>query len=215
MNSFRTPTPAKSLEKATLRDLAQKLFELYPRLPPILGPSTGGGSDGICDRKAVLRYLAVDCAPSKENIGSAVQHYQSFLDASSGDLDLVPSPSIRRLQDACTPEYERIVRLLLEQNAAAGMRFLLELRRDVLRWLPWLQQQHQRNSLGDGHQELVACLKQLDGHLREVFSTWFAPGMLEIRRITYDGMNGRMAKIALWLFDLSETDLLILLLSYA
>lgn len=182
--------------KATLRDLASELCRSYPSLPPILqagGASAAaaadskrkdGGDGGVgCDRKSVLRFLAVDCSPNDDRVEIAVRNYLKHHE--TGDPDVNESLATGRLREACTPRYEAVLRALVEQDAALGMRFLLQLRRDVQMWLPLLHLHHHHDN---GEDELAACLKQLDRYLREdVFSAWFSPGMLQIRRITYDG----------------------------
>jgi len=204
MNSMRRPGASLSsstskVEKATLRDFAFRLFEQYPRLGPIRAGNVD--EDGGQKRKAILRYLAVDCAPNDGGVNDAVEQYrrssspQSWEDTSP-DIAMARSQAAWRLRQACTPEYERIVRVLMEQQAVAAMQLLLAIRDDIQQWLPWLyaavtQQHHQQQRRGmerePASEELLFRLKQLDAYLQKVFSTWFSPGMLEVRRITYDG----------------------------
>jgi malonyl-CoA decarboxylase len=81
-----------------------------------------------------------------------------------------------RLREACTPQYEQVLQCLLEQNSAQGVQFLVSVREDLRQWMPSILP----------NDDLLPQLKQLDSHLLKLLSTWFSPGMLEIRRITYE-----------------------------
>eukprot|EP00521_Asterionellopsis_glacialis_P012842 CAMPEP_0195307878 /NCGR_PEP_ID=MMETSP0707-20130614/37938_1 /TAXON_ID=33640 /ORGANISM="Asterionellopsis glacialis, Strain CCMP134" /LENGTH=390 /DNA_ID=CAMNT_0040372131 /DNA_START=636 /DNA_END=1805 /DNA_ORIENTATION=- len=81
----------------------------------------------------------------------------------------------QKLRLACTPAYEVLSHCLLEENAKEGMVFLVELREDLRRYI--------QKEVDDDH---LIQLKQFDSYLRDLFSTWFSPGMLEMRRITYE-----------------------------
>lgn len=241
------PPPPASVQKATLFDLGTLLFALYPQLPSIrllsssnyysreAGLSTTSEDDyECCPRQSILRFLAVECAPSMATVQTAVEsyykHYHSpneerpSVDASSSSSSSSSSQqqqAVAKLRYACAPAYERVIRALFQQNSVQAMQFLVELREDLLAWLPYLQQdvhhhhhaattmQHQQQQTPvdeeqtvqetvaskhgaftadgqEGQHELISCLKQLDGHLRTLFTTWFSPGMLQVRRITYD-----------------------------
>ncbi|GKY98640.1 hypothetical protein MPSEU_000820700 [Mayamaea pseudoterrestris] len=180
----RLTKTSPSLQRATLRSLALAIFENYPTLPWYRPDKQGW------EKTRILRFLAEDCTPSHDKVADAAQTFTRRLEhlqqesKASEQVDghsLHPKkPSMHALQQACTPEYERVITQLLQIQADQGLAFLLHLRRDLLHWMAFQREQplHDRQALRN-------C-QQLDEYLACLFQTWFAPGLLKVERITYD-----------------------------
>ena len=227
-----TTTSPHNDDKATLRELAVHVCDLYSALP-LLRLNVPSSQ---CARKAVLEYLARNCSSSVQSVDVAIEHYRKVREDLKAldhtEAKGVPrttshdhpstvgrhvhlSQATARLRLACAPPYEWIVRSLLEQDTRRGLQFLLALRSDLRQYLAcWNHHQYQPSSattatttttittktvatpgapsspptIGVDQEPLLLerCLKQLDHYLVQTFATWYAPGMLEIQRITYD-----------------------------
>jgi hypothetical protein len=152
----------EAVRRSTLQGLANSFASEYTKLP-LLGKQNR-------QRAAVLTLLARECGSSETAVMSAVTHYQQHSeDAHRGHL-------LANLRHACTPRYDRLFHVLLEDNAKEGMQFLVSLRQDLLVLM---------QSEKDDEQSMY--WKELDNHMKNLLSAWFGPGMLDIRRITYDG----------------------------
>jgi hypothetical protein len=173
--------PRSSIQ-TSLRALASKVCVQYPALPSIIWKSSMDDPNRVCERHSFLKFLALDTSRDQNLIADAVESYQK----KATDPDLRPIHLALRLQEVSTPKYEEIIRCLLQQNATESMRFLLDLRRDILLWMPYLRT-HPPPKEVDSQGDLLIHLKQLDTFLRRLLSTWFSPGLLEVQRITYDG----------------------------
>lgn len=154
----------EAVRRSTLQGLATSLALEYTKLPLL--------SKQNQERAAVLSLMARECGSSETAVASAVSHYQEHAkDAHRGHL-------LASLRQACTPRYDRLFHLLLEDNAKEGIRFLISLRQDLLVLI---------ESFRDD--ELFVYLKEMDNHMKNLLSAWFGPGMLDIRRITYEGTS--------------------------
>jgi malonyl-CoA decarboxylase len=168
---------ASQSKQATLRELAHTVCLDYRKLPLMtLSPTD------ICLRRDVISYLVAQCTPSESSVAEAVTNYTqnvSHHTKEDPDMRLRVMNSCLRLREACSPQYEQVLQCLLEQNSAQGIQFLVSLREDLRQWIPSITSSNE-------HDLLQPQLKQLDSHLLQLLSTWFSPGMLEIRRITYE-----------------------------
>jgi hypothetical protein len=152
----------EAVRRSTLQGLATSFASEYTKLP-LLGKQNQ-------QRAAVLTLLARECGSSGTAVASAVTQYQQQSgDAHRGHL-------LANLRQACTPRYDRLFHLLLEDNAKEGMQFLVSMRQDLLVLI---------QSAKDDEQ--LVYLKELDNHMKNLLSAWFGQGMLDIRRITYEG----------------------------
>ena len=135
-------------------------------------------------RSAILDFMASHLGPWDEDVQSQMDKYQET-------TGMPRYHAMQSTRDALTPGYERLLRIILEENAKEGMTFMITLREDLLLHIRTLQQpqQQQQQSQQD---ESLARLKQLDTHLRQVLTTWFSPEMLQIRRITYEGTSAAL-----------------------
>ena len=151
-------------------ELALDICAQYRHLPPLRVPLSEE-----CERSHILLFLAMDCIPSEEDVNSAVTRYRK----QTSTIEAGPTDATRRgrtvcygLRTATTPNYETVLKYILQQNASHGMSFLVTLREDLLRVIAWMK------SIPDTHDARLAHLIDLDGFLRSVFCTWFSPGML-------------------------------------
>jgi len=142
--------------------------------------SSVASSDIHEGRVSILNFLATDLGPWEADIQATMAKYQQSKDTS---LHLQRVHLIQAMRNALTPGYERLFQIILEGNAQEGMKFLVELRQDLLQYL---QTQHVVGSVED---EALVRLKQLDNHLQMLLSSWFSPETLQIRRITYEGTS--------------------------
>jgi hypothetical protein len=191
----RTPVvTSPSTEQATLRTLARQIFEVYPTLPWYHPDKQGQ------DKQRLFRFLADECSPSQEKVLDAAQVFvnrcqskETGKEGKGDDTGASPSssnttttssssiPSIHHLQQACTPEYQSVLTHLLQQQTDEGLSFLLLLRQDLLNYIAFLQAQplHDSNSM-------IQKYKQLDQYIVSLFQIWFAPGLMQVQRLTYE-----------------------------
>jgi malonyl-CoA decarboxylase len=126
-------------------------------------------------RGRILELLVSDFGTCHESIIDAAKNYITH--ASDTDLPFQRSQLLKRLQDACTPQYERLFHIVLAEDARKGIQFLVQLREDLLNFI--------KIQNADGNESLVANLKLMDASLRSLLAFWFSAETLEIRRITY------------------------------
>jgi malonyl-CoA decarboxylase len=175
----RTPfVTSPSLERATLRSLALSIFENYPHIPWYHPEKQGW------EKTRILQFLAEECTPSHETVCEAAETFAARCKSTDPVDDSVSNkPSMTNLQQACTPEYESIITHLLQIQADQALAFLLLLRRDLLNWISYQYDQPSHDPV-----TLMKC-RHLDNYLCRLFQTWFAPGMLQVERITYDSTS--------------------------
>jgi malonyl-CoA decarboxylase len=198
-----TTSPPTLEHKAKLLDLSLRLCNEYRQLPPIKLHY-----EVDCPRKAVLEYLALQCRPSVDVVTQAILKFQekhakslptvvAGVDDTSRSNLHAPHASypLNQLRQVCTPVVERIVRLCLESDTRLGLQLVMELRSDLQQWIKVVKGQrsttHAASSaeaINDGDLDtLYKELLQLDLSLSDFLELWFAPGMLHIDRVTYDG----------------------------
>lgn len=169
----RKPTSRadEAARRSTLQGLAIDLSTEYTNLSPLNSENQ--------ERAQVLTLLAKKCGSSEAEVSAAVEHYQQHAlqdSVSRGHL-------LSNLRQACTPRYDRLFHLLLEDNAQQGVQFLVLLRRDLLLLIDSVRSLHYHD------EELLVHLKELDNHVKNLLSSWFGAGMIEIQRITYEGTS--------------------------
>jgi len=160
----------EAARRSTLQDLATSLSAEYTKLPPLNGQNQ--------ERAAVLTLLAKECGSSEKEVAYAVEQYQQHAVEDSSHRGHL----LANLRLACTPRYDRLFHLLLEDDAQKGMQFLVNMRKDLL-----LLMESVRLSLNED--ELLVYLKELDSHMKNLLSAWFGRGSLDIQRITYEGTS--------------------------
>lgn len=160
----------EAARRSTLQGLATSLSTEYTKLPPLNAQNE--------ERAAVLTLLAKECGSSEDEVASAVEQYQQYATEDSAHRGHL----LASLRQACTPRYDRLFHLLLEDDARRGMQFLVSMRRDLL-----LLMDSVRTSSDED--ELLVYLKELDSHMKNLLSAWFGPGMLMVERITYEGTS--------------------------
>ena len=161
-------------KNTSLEYLSKRLCLEYDRLPPL-----EANSKGEMDRGEILGLLASELGTQHQSILEAAQNY--MLLANDSELPVQRAHLEDKLRQACTPEYDRMFRSILSENAQVGVRFFVRLRQDLLNYI---------NVLHMGNREhLRAHLKQLDASLHSLLATWFSSEALEIRRITYEATS--------------------------
>lgn len=165
---------SKLEEKRRGSEIAGELCQNYEKLPALKLPLTD-----TCERARIMMFLSRECSPKMDVVSKASQQFVERWNAGVPMSIRLQANSIAHLQKASTPAYEEILEYILKRDALTGMRFLIALRVDILRALDWI-----RASVKDD--ERFPHLEDLDAYLLRLFSLWFSPGMLELKRITYD-----------------------------
>jgi malonyl-CoA decarboxylase len=190
--SITSSEPTSGLEeKHRLVELVDTFVHGYHDLPSLslsnVQNDTTAMDTPVCERVQILTFLASRGGPDMDTVESAVQRYrrhQSSVFKKNNILrkDLVDALS--NLRKSLTPPYEKLFELILQQNAKDAMEFLISLREDLLQL-----KNYWRDRASITCEETSGRLSQLvdlDQHLQSMFTTWFAPGLLNLRRITYD-----------------------------
>lgn len=174
--SVPRPNHQTNSPETTLRGLAHTVCSEYRQLQAL------ERNESIpCPRRDIIHYLATSCTPLEHTVAETVANYTRSVahhDANEEDVGQRFASACDKLRQACTPQYEHLIQCLLQHNSAEAIQFLVAVREDLRCWIPLLQ-----SSQNDS---LLPQLKQFDSHMHQVLSTWFSPGMLEIRRITYE-----------------------------
>lgn len=165
---------SKIEEKRRGSEIACEVCQSYETLPSLKLPLTD-----TCERARIMMFLSRECSPKMDVVSKASQQFVERWSAGVPMSTRLQANSIAHLQKASTPAYEEILEYILKRDALTGMRFLIALRIDILRALDWI-----RASAKDD--ERFPHLEDLDAYLLRLFSLWFSPGMLELKRITYD-----------------------------
>jgi malonyl-CoA decarboxylase len=192
------PGEAKNL---SIEEYARIFCGGYVRLPPLqLGwiaeslasPSTlkqdaNEKHDWNCPRSAIVFFLAIDCGVSSPALSRFLDHLRDHTDATKNPLTV-----LKQLRKLGTPKFDDVFQCLFEHNSKQTLTMLVQLRGDLLGLMALVPKSH------DHDQTLGDALQQLERHLRRLLSAWFSPGMLEIRRITFDTTSaGIIEKIAI------------------
>ena len=165
-------------------------------------------SSHYCERTSVLLFLACKCRPSETSIMDAIHHYQNTMSTttttttssscnSSNSHDAATTGPKRHwdhlvleeLRRSVTPPYEEIINFILKQNSVTGMKFLVTLREDLSYVNSFIKRQGEPSSSSSNDNSITNFsqeFKYFDSYLKNVFKTWFTPGMMELRRIEYD-----------------------------
>jgi len=178
--SDQEPTTTVVEEKLRMAELADELVARYASLPPLRNfgmpknNKADNSEDDFCERGEILEFLATECCPREDDVQNAVEDYSAN--------------NYERLRRVTTPLYEGFTDFVLQQNAVAGMGFLVSLREDLLSSLRYQNQQQLEAEEKDRQQRF----RDLDVHLKSLFQRWFAPGLLSHERITYDSTPAKI-----------------------
>ena len=145
------------MDSAQRSALAQQFSDAYRELP-------------LADRKEVIVGIA-GMRPSPDVARESLERALGNLQQHPGTLEVLRSELI--------PQHEPLVESIM--NDTDGMRFVLELRADLLRLC-------RRDA--STTPEMAAAIETLDASLLATLSRWFTEGFLELRRITYEGTSG-------------------------
>mmetsp|Transcript_5967 Transcript_5967/g.9021 ORF Transcript_5967/g.9021 Transcript_5967/m.9021 type:complete len:552 (+) Transcript_5967:72-1727(+) len=170
----KTEGTSKIDENRRRSELASELCASYPALPPLKLPRSYS-----CERANIIFFLASDCSPTDADVLSAIEAFQRPSGGTHNQSTRLHGTTLSSLRRASTPAFEELLEFLLKQNTVSGMEFLNALRTDLLQLLRWL-----RSTTGDD--ECLSQLKALDDYLLRILSIWFSPGIIELKRITYE-----------------------------
>ncbi|KAG7352381.1 malonyl-CoA decarboxylase [Nitzschia inconspicua] len=190
--SLKTSVSPPFVEKKRLAELANSFVRGYGDLPPLRLPPRLENDLSIsshpCGRFQTLMFLASQCGPSMDSVESSFlknERIHEHIEQLKNDDKMRKNSveALSQLRKALTPSYEELFSFILRQNAIDGMEFLVALREDLIQIKRYLKDScFSINGISGRFSQL----QDLDGYLQSVFATWFAPGMLELRRITYE-----------------------------
>lgn len=159
--------PRSKIEEKRLRtELAYEICQSYQALPTLKLPLSA-----TCDRAQILMFLSSECSPKDDVLNKVTHHFLEKWNSETPLSTRLQANAISSLRKAATPAYEDILEYILKRDALSGLRFLVDLRVDILRALQWI-----RSSSKDD--ERFPHLEDLDAYLLRLFSLWFSPGML-------------------------------------
>jgi malonyl-CoA decarboxylase len=180
---------------SSMRALAGRFAMLYKQLPLIQLKINFVD----CPRRQVLEFLSVHCTTLTDprKLLKAVDHLQhehdqhhgvvAAADSATAASPLLETSAYSRLHDKSAPVYEDILRCMLQHHAVQGMQCLVAMREDLRQWIPCL------HATDENLADLAQHLKRFDSHIqRQILSIWFVPGLLEIRRITYQHTSAQI-----------------------
>jgi hypothetical protein len=147
-------------------ELALEISDEYRKLPP-------ASKLLDCERYEILLYLASKCGPANEEVLEEIDNFHAI------DKGQPTTMRLKKLRLAATPKYEEVLDFILKQDIRGGVSFVVSLREDLIQVLRIME------SNDKSHADL-ATLKELDHYLKQFLSLWFSPGLLDIRRITYE-----------------------------
>ena len=136
-------------------------------------------------KRAFFYELAVNAGPDISSVTDLINSFQKVGLSSEEHLGLdLNSTQIRKLRQTCKPEYEGLFETVLaEAEHCIGMRFLITLRADLINYIR-LHTSDALEGLSD-----TKVLKNLDLDLQQMLAAWFSSGILELKRITFDGTS--------------------------
>jgi hypothetical protein len=147
-------------------ELALEISDEYRKLPP-------ASKLLDCERFEILLFLASKCCPANEQVLEEIDNIHTI------DKGQPTTMRLKKLRRAATPKYEEVLDFILKQDIRGGVSFVVSLREDLIQVLRIME------SNDKSHADLAA-LKELDHYLKQFLSLWFSPGLLDIRRITYE-----------------------------
>ncbi|CAF1095652.1 unnamed protein product [Adineta ricciae] len=111
------------------------------------------------DKVAILSHIAKDYHPAEPDVTSKIEQMSPghFIE------------DCERLHEATTPKYAELFRLIGRQPD--GVRSLVHLRADLLKFLPEMESRQYAKRMSDNLQDLLA--------------TWFTTGLLKVERVTW------------------------------
>ena len=168
---------------ATLRSKIGRFGHLYRNLPSIQL-----NSPESCQRIHVLEYLATECSMVPSKVENAVRLLEKAA-SRTNSFDTIPLTAYTRLQESCTPTYEWLFHLVIQDHCVEGMQSVLEIREDLLRWIPCLA------STDEQQAKLLNHLKRMDTFLQQLISSWMVPGLVEFRRLTYEETSASILEV--------------------
>ncbi|XP_032086472.1 malonyl-CoA decarboxylase, mitochondrial isoform X2 [Thamnophis elegans] len=139
--------------------------------------SLGGGGGGEGSRAELLRRLAGGFGVERGRVAEAMARVLRLQEGEPGPLLQAED----RLRHALTPRYRGLFQHLARQEG--GLRFLVELRRDLLEALAALDAPGPH-------------LREMNGVLKNMLSEWFSTGFLTLERVTWQSPCEILQKIS-------------------
>ncbi|MGM0561029.1 MAG: malonyl-CoA decarboxylase [Pseudomonadota bacterium] len=122
-------------------------------------------------RETFLKTLAQDFGPRHEAVQAALENLQASPEGSKGYY-----AAERELISALTPDSIRVLKLF--SSLPNGVKFLVDLRADLLNL-----------------SEQEPATEALSAHLKDLLSSWFDPGILDLERITWKSSAALLEKL--------------------
>ena len=187
-------TKGMNHDASLLLELTERLPTEYIDLPPIRlsnPPSLlSNSTDPSTSRAFILQTIAMQMGPASDTeilaASKALTKHMSREATTEVGIDtqlhIRKTLSLQqKLRDALTPQYEDLFRIMMTDHAQTAIRFLIALRQDLLQLL--MANNSSPGAVQDQHVDVdeadtVQHLKQLDGHLKTVLTTWFSPEAL-------------------------------------
>jgi malonyl-CoA decarboxylase len=181
---YQTELP--SSDRHQLGRNVYKFCELYPKLPTLFGRPklVDKKQPTLAERQAILNFLLTQTVVSDKSIIREI--IEDVYKTTSSKT--ITTKSIQKLKQVCTPLCEDLIPLMLEMAAGLGLQCIIAIRQDLSLYKQYLKGVNRptisEKSILDPT-ILLEALDILDDYLRQVVTTQFAPGFLDIKRITY------------------------------
>jgi hypothetical protein len=178
-------TDHSSVRFQSTQEIATQLCNLYFQLvhqQQGQSQAVGGGEVLSAQQEHILDYFSLELGA----VNPTVHELDAVRAAAHDSTSLIRYETIlqRRIRPMCVPQYERIFSSLL---AHVGMKFLVQLRQDLLLYI----HKHQRyddcedsnatvsNSTPPSRSEFCLFrLKLMNDDMKRMFSAWFSAGLL-------------------------------------
>ena len=170
-SSFGSPSPSP-LPSTPAPTAARNLVSSYTSL-------------STSEKNQFLTRLSSTFSLDNSKLTSLLSSYTS-MDTTS---NLLLSRYASKLRAACVPRHESVFSAVLSHGPSDGMAFIVDLRADLIRHIA-----AESSPSSSSSPETVASLRSLNASLRQLLSSWFSPGMLELRRITYEGSSAAIVE---------------------
>lgn len=143
------------------------------------------------DTIETLKYFALELGGpniSLNDVDNAIQSYSREEEVSEGSIqDIAIRKRMRkesilqeRIRALCTPRYEKIISIIVTQTSqsdtALGMKFVIQLRHDLLSLIKYLRQDELQSQ--ENKEFLLFRLKTINDDVKRMLSAWFSAGIL-------------------------------------
>ncbi|BES87681.1 Malonyl-CoA decarboxylase (MCD) [Nesidiocoris tenuis] len=130
-------------------------------------------------KEGVIKTLATIYSIDSDKVYETLKH---FKDISPGRI--ISPDEEKRMKDVLTPLYIWLFKYI--GRLEGGVKFLVDLRRDVLTFLQRI----------DRKSEVYSPIQQLNSNLKDLLTLWFCVGFLNLERITWKSSCEMLQKIS-------------------